>query len=42
MSDFLDFIAFEESYNSPVGRGGGNGCLLIIIIIIIIACLGSC
>jgi hypothetical protein len=40
--DFLDFITFEESYNSPLGRGGGKGCIIVIIIIIIIACIFSC
>ena len=39
--DFLDFVAFEESYNSPSG-GGGKGCIIVIIIIIIIACISSC
>lgn len=46
MTDLLDFIAFEDSYNSggySSGRNGsGNGCIIVIIIIITLACLGSC
>ena len=44
MSDPLDFIAFEESFNNggSGGSGDGKGCAIIIIVLIIIACLGSC
>ena len=51
MGDFLDFVAFEESYNSGGslssssyssgggGNGRGGGCIIIGVFIFIIACI---